>query len=175
MRLSKPVAIALLLATVALVAAAVWLTPRDTGKDETTWPAWYPAMNADGDPAFAEFQNHVPCAIDTPPAVDCQRVKLGLVLYRDASTRQPTTYLMSVIRVGVSDEREVHEGTWSIDTGTGLDPAATVYRLDRGAPEGLRDYWSIGGEILFVLDSDLMPRVGDAANGFALNRIPGNA
>ena len=79
---------------------------------------------------------------------------------------------MSRIRVGVSSDRQVNEGTWSIGRGTALDPEATVYRLDTGAPEGLDAYWPIGDKILFVLDEPLMPRVGDAAYGYALNSVP---
>ena len=99
-------------------------------------------------------------------------MKFGLVLYREPESNEPTTYVMSRIRVGVSNDRQVNEGTWSIEQGTALDPEATVYRLDTGAPEGLDVYWPIGDEILFVLDEQLMPRVGDAAYGYALNSVP---
>ena len=139
---------------------------------QTVFPPWYPAANDTGDPAFVDFENHVPCAIDDAPAEDCQRVKFSLVLYRDPESNEPTTYVMSRIRVGVSDDREVNQGTWSIGLGTALDPEATVYRLDTGAPEGLDVYWPIGDDILFVLDEQLMPRVGDAAYGYALNSVP---
>ncbi len=139
---------------------------------QTVFPPWYPAANDAGDPAFVDFENHVPCEIDDPPAEGCQRVKFGLVLYRDPESNEPTTYVMSRIRVGVSNDRQVNEGTWSIEHGTALDPEATVYRLDTGAPEGLDAYWPIGDEILFVLDEQLMPRVGDAAYGYALNSVP---
>jgi len=57
-------------------------------------------------------------------------VKFGLVLYRDPGSNAPTTYVMSRIRVGVSNDRQVNEGTWSIGQGMALDPDATVYRLD---------------------------------------------
>jgi hypothetical protein len=53
-----------------------------------------------------------------------------------------------------------------------LDPAATTYRLETGAPEHLREYWPVGDDILFLLGEDRMPRVGDAAYGYALNSIP---
>ena len=87
-------------------------------------------------------------------------------------TDEPTTYLMSRVWVGVSSDRHVNEGTWGIEQGTALDPQATVYRLETGAPEGLDAYWPIGDDILFILDEELMPRVGDAAYGYALNSVP---
>ncbi|MFE5670431.1 hypothetical protein ACFQ58_02370 [Agromyces sp. NPDC056523] len=154
------------LAVIALVLAA------NPPPQQTSLAPWYPAANDSGDPAFADFENHVPCAVDDPPSEHCQRVKLGLVLYRDPQSNEPTTYLMSRIRVGEGDDREVDRGRWSIGQGTALDPDATVYRLETGAPEGLDLYWAIGDDILFMLDEQGMPRVGDAAYGYALNRIP---
>ena len=99
-------------------------------------------------------------------------MKFAIVFYRDESTGEPTTYVISIIRVGVSDDRETLQGTWSIGEGTGLDPDATTYRLESGAPEHLQNYWPLGDDILFLLDEDDMPRVGDAAYGYALNSIP---
>ena len=150
----------------------VWVLAANAPAQQTTFPAWYPATNDAGDPAFVDFENHVPCAIDDPPAENCQRVKFGLVLYRDPESNEPTTYVMSRVRVGVGNDRQVNEGTWSIGQGTALDPEATVYQLDTGAPDGLDVYWPIGDDILFVLDEQLMPRVGDAAYGYALNSVP---
>ena len=154
------------------IAVIIWMITASAPAPQTAFPPWYPAANGSGDPAFADFENHVPCAIDDPPADGCQRVKFGIVLYRDAVTNEPTTYVMSRLRVGVSNDRDLNEGTWSITRGTALDPEATIYRLDSGAPEGLDAYWPIGDDILFVLDEQLMPRVGDAAYGFALNSVP---
>jgi NlpE N-terminal domain len=158
-------------ASAALVVGAVVVAGNAPAR-QTAFPPWYPATNESGDPAFVDFENHVPCTIDDQPADDCQRVKFGLVLYRDPETHAPSTYVMSRVRVGVSDDREVNEGTWSIGRGTALDSEATVYRLDTGAPDGLDVYWPIGDEILFVLDEQLMPRVGDTAYGYALNSVP---
>jgi hypothetical protein len=157
---------------VAILAMAAWLIAANAPARQTAFPPWYPAANDSGDPAFVDFENHVPCTIDHSPADDCQRVKFSLVLYRDPVTDDPTTYLMSRVWVGVSSDRQVNEGTWSIEQGTALDPEATVYRLDTGAPEGLDAYWPIGDDILFILDEQLMPRVGDAAYGYALNSVP---
>ncbi|KRE30478.1 copper resistance protein NlpE N-terminal domain-containing protein [Agromyces sp. Soil535] len=157
---------------IAVLAVVAWVLAANAPARQMAFPPWYPATNDSGDPAFVDFENHVPCAVDDSPAEDCQRVKFSLVLYRDAESNEPTTYVMSRLRVGVSNDRQVNEGTWSIGQGTALDPEATVYQLDTGAPEGLDVYWPIGDDILFVLDEQLMPRVGDAAYGYALNSVP---
>ena len=161
--------VALVLATVAAAIALAGCSPEPTPMQ--TFGTWYPPTNDAGDEAFADFENHVPCSLDEPPNEACERIKLGIVLYRDAAG-EPTTYLISIIRVAVSDDRETIQGQWTIEEGTALDPDATVYELDAAAPEHLRHWWPIGEDILFLLDGEKMPRVGDAAYGFALNSIP---
>ncbi len=111
-----------------LAGGILWLQPRQQpDPDPITFPSWYPLTNDAGDAAFADFENHIPCLVE-----GCDRLKFGIVLYRDASGA-PTTYLMSRVHVAVSDDRTVNTGTWSITNGTSLDPDATVYRLDSGA------------------------------------------
>ena len=153
---------------VALLAGGIlWLQPRQQpDPDPITFPSWYPLTNDAGDAAVADFENHIPCLVD-----GCDRLKFGIVLYRDASGA-PTTYLMSRVHVAVSDDRTVNTGTWSITNGTSLDPDATVYRLDSGAPDEFDTFWAIGDDILFILDDDGSPRLGDAAYGYSLNSIP---
>lgn len=157
----------------ALVLAAIvvaLLTRRGPDTPQTFGP-WYPLTNQAGAPAVADFENHVPCTIDNPPVEDCQRVKLGVVLYGTPSA--PSTYLISIIRVGTGDNtRETHKGTWTVTQGTALDPEATVYQLDTSAPDHLRTFWPVGNKILYLLDQTRMPRPGDAAYGYALTNIP---
>jgi hypothetical protein len=153
----------LAVSVLALLGAILWLAQP---AQPIVFPAWYPLTNDDGDAAFADFENHTPCDVD-----QCDRLKFGIVLYRDAAG-EPTTYLMSRVHVAVSDDRTVNIGTWSIEQGTALDPDATVYRLNDGAPAEFDLFWAIGDDILFILDEDRAPRVGDAAYGFALNRVP---
>ncbi|MEU1973445.1 hypothetical protein ABZ477_17455 [Microbacterium sp. NPDC019599] len=137
----------------------------------TEFPPWYPARNSEGDAASADFEAHVPCSLDPVPDPACQRIKLGLVLYRDPVTDEPTTYVMSIIRVGVGDEREVRQGDVGIGSGTALDADDVVYRLT-GVPDHLRTFWAVGDDLLLLLDEDGMPRVGDAGYSFTLNRVP---
>ncbi|GAA1948680.1 hypothetical protein [Microbacterium deminutum] len=158
---------------VAVVAAGaiLWGQAAAVPPPITAFPPWYPAEDARGDPPFVDFESHIPCAIDPEPDPACQRVKFGLVLYRDPVTHEPSTYAMSILRVGVSDEREYHEGAWQVTSGTALDSDATVYRLD-GVPAHLQNFWAVGDGILLMLDEERMPRVGETAYGYTLNSIP---
>ena len=156
------------LALAAVLVAGILTRGPDTPQ---TFGPWYPLTNQAGARASADFENHVPCTIDAPPVADCQRVKLGIVFY--GTVTAPSTYLISIVRVGTGDNtRETHEGTWTVTRGTALDPKATVYQLDTSAPAHLRTFWPVGSEILYLLDKTRMPRPGSAAYGYALTNIP---
>ena len=124
---------------------------------------WYPAFNENGDPVFAVFESRIPCA-------DCEKIKFSLVLYRDPENNVPTTYKMARVYVAKGDDRIINEGNWSITNGTQLDLQAVVYQLDANAPQEFQSFWAIGEDILFILDQEMNPRVGDAGYGYALNR-----
>ena len=125
-----------------------------------TFEPWYPPVNENGDSIFAVFESRIPCG-------DCQTIKIGLVLYWDRETKEPTTYQMSRVYVGKGNGRTVNEGVWTITHGTKLDPQAVVYQLDSSAPQEFQSYWAIGQDILFILDPEMNPRVGDAGYGYA--------
>lgn len=128
-----------------------------------TFAPWYPSVNENGDPLLAVFESRIPCA-------DCNTIKFGLALYRDRETKAPTTYRMSRLFVGKGNDRTVNEGIWTITHGTKLDSQAVVYQLDSNAPTEYRSYWAIGQDILFLLDQDMSPRVGDGGYSYALNK-----
>lgn len=132
---------------------------------------WYPSANADGDPLMAVYESRVPCLDEQGRATPgCEKVKVALVLYRDAASGAPTTYLLGRVYVGDDSGRIETAGRWSIGAGTALDPAARVYELDASAPADFRSYWVVSDDILFILDRDRHPRLGDAGYGYALNR-----
>ncbi len=145
----------------------IWLLVLLAGcaADDAPLPPWYPAVNADGDPVFAVFESRIPCE-------NCEKIKFALALYTDPAGGAPTTYQMARVFVGRGNDRIINEGNWSITRGTSLDPQAVVYRLDSGAPEEFQAFWAIGEDILFILDQDMQPRVGDAGYSYALNRQP---
>jgi hypothetical protein len=132
-------------------------------KTPTAIEPWYPAANENGDPVFAVFEGFLPCS-------DCTRIKFSLVLYAEGQTNTPSTYMVARVYVAKGDDRTVNEGAWTITQGTGLDPAAVVYQLDSNAPEEFRSFWTIGQDILFILDQDMNPRVGDGGYSYALNK-----
>ena len=170
MKLSRAIII-LIVTLVVVLGVGSWLFQQGYfQKAPATFPPWYPAVNANGDPAVADFENHTPCPLDASEG--CNKMKFGIVFYKDPKTQAPTTYLMSRVFVGVGNIRHVSQGTWTITHGTKLDPQAVVYQLDSNAPQEFRSYWVIGKDILFILDQDMKPRLGDAAYGYALNRVP---
>jgi hypothetical protein len=156
----------------ALLAVVLYAIANTRERHVATAPEpWYPSVNGDGHPVHAVFQSRVPCldeqALATP---DCQKVKVALVLYHDPQTRAPSTYLLGRVCVDDGNGRIVNAGTWTVGSGTNLGPHARVYRLDANAPPDFRSYWAISGGILFVLDREQRPRVGDAGYGYALSR-----
>ena len=127
-------------------------------------PHWYSETNELGDTVSAVFESTIPCE-------DCERLKFSIVIYKNAQTHLLTTYLMSRIYVGKSDERITNSGSIIISTGTSLDPLHTIYQLTSGAPAEYQSFWKIDEHLLFILDENLTPMVGDAGYEFVLNRI----
>lgn len=152
---SKPALLAIMLTLV--------FSGADCKKDETPGP-WYPITNENGEPVFGVFESRIPCP-------DCERMKFGLVIYKDAQTNMATSYFMSRIFVGKGNERTTNKGQLTTEAGTQLDSLAIVYQLDSNAPEEFKLFWKISEDILFILDKNLMPRVGDAGYGYVLNRV----
>ncbi len=113
-----------------------------------TLSPWYPSVNENGDPVSVVYEGRVPCD-------DCQVLKIGLALYRDQDTNEPSTYELSRVHVGKGNDRTVNKGSWQITSGTSLDPQAVVYQLDENAPREYRSFWVIGEDILFILDEDM--------------------
>ncbi len=127
-------------------------------------PHWYPETNELGDPVSGVFESTIPCE-------DCERLKFSIVIYENAQTHLLTTYLMSRIYVGKSDERITNAGSIIISTGTSLDSLRTIYRLTSGAPAEFQSFWKIDEHLLLILDENLTPMVGDAGYEFVLNRV----
>ena len=131
---------------------------------------WYPALNPQGHRIFAVFEGRIPC--NRSDLVDCDKIKVSLVLYKDGRSEAPSTFALGRVYVAAAPEGSlaVVTGQVSVTQGTALDSAATVYRLDAEAPREFRAYWAIGRDILFILDEQLYPRVGTAGWSYVLNR-----
>jgi len=139
-------------------------------RDPARLEHWYPSANEQGDALAAVFEGRIPCS--RPELAGCDKVKVSLALYGKGHPDPPTTYKLALVYVAADPEgsRLVVSGSASVVRGTGLDPLATVYRLDARAPSELQAYWLIGKDILFVLDERLNPRVGTAGWSYVLNR-----
>jgi hypothetical protein len=74
------------------------------------------------------------------------------------------------VYVGDDSGRIVDAGTWTIGKGIAADTRAQVYELDLNAPVDFRSYWVLSDDVIFVVDQDRRPRLGDAGSGYALNR-----
>ena len=98
MKRATGVTIAGIAVAVVAAGAILWGQAASAPLPVTAFPPWYPAADADGAPPSADFEAHVPCAFEPVPDPACQRVKLGIVLYRDAQTNEPSRYVMSIIR-----------------------------------------------------------------------------
>jgi hypothetical protein len=125
---------------------------------------WYPTTNTNGDSVLAVYESRIPCP-------DCERMKFALVIYGNTQTGSPSTYTMSRIYVGKNNDRLTNSGKIVVKKGTSLDSTHDVYYLSTGAPQEFQIFWKVTKDILFILDDDLTPRVGDAGHGYVLNRI----
>jgi hypothetical protein len=137
-----------------------------------TFEPWYPQTNEAGEPILAVFSNRIPCADCDLPAGPESKIKVELVLYQHPATGEPTTYALARVYPGAdspADRMETH-GTWTIHNGTASDPDGLVYELDTNSPEEFRAYLVVSEDILFMLDEQGTPRVGDGFYSYTLNR-----
>jgi hypothetical protein len=165
MRFSKP---AIFLATGAVIAAGIFFALSKNGyfhQAAVIFEPPYPEVNADGDPILAVFEGRIPCAV-----ANCEKLKVGLVLYQSRKAKSPTTYWLGIIGTNGND-RIVTQGTWTIRRGAKEYPEAVVWELDSNAPLDLRYYWRVDENILLPLDQSMSPKVGNAAWGYMLSRF----
>jgi hypothetical protein len=127
---------------------------------------WYPETNLNGDSIYGAFENKLPCSDQ-----GCAKIKFALAVYKNAQTNSPTTYLMARVYVARDENgRITNNGDISISTGIPSDATVTVYNLTSGAPDEFKHFWKINDDLLFILDNDLKPRIGNAEYGYVLNR-----
>jgi hypothetical protein len=93
----------------------------------------------------------------------CAKRKMGITLYQDSVTHQPTLY--KTWGMG----KWTGKGRWHIIQGTATDPAATVIQLDLDANTYL--YLLKGDDnVLFILDKNKNLLVGNAQYSYTMNR-----
>jgi hypothetical protein len=117
------------------------------------------------------FEGRTPCQefakeYDLKVSSDCFKLKWKLVLHRDATTFQPTTYaLFSTL----SRERPF-EGRWTITKDYGNNPDAVVYQLDPDQPHKTLSFLAGDRNVIFLLDKKGQLLKGDRNFSYTLNR-----
>jgi len=100
-------------------------------------------------------------------APSCFKIKWRLILNKDSLTHQPTT--CSIRNIVNNEPRDV-SGKWEIITGTETRPGAIVYKI---LADNLADpiFFLVGDDnVLFFLDNDKEPLVGNQDFSFTMNR-----
>ncbi|RXK61670.1 hypothetical protein ESA94_01240 [Lacibacter luteus] len=93
----------------------------------------------------------------------CAKRKMGVILYQDAVTLQPTVY--ETWGMG----KWTGKGNWNIVKGTASDPNAIVFQLQLDANTFL--FLLKGDEnVLFILDKKKDFLVGNESHSYTLNR-----
>ena len=117
---------------------------------------------------YGVFAGRTPCQefmkefkLDENPA--CVKRKMGVTLYQDSITLQPTIYETW----GMA--RRTGRGKWHIIQGIPTDPLAIVYKLDLD-PNTFLYLLKADENVLFILDKNKNFLIGNADHSYTLNR-----
>jgi hypothetical protein len=153
--------LSLILATGSIFAAEALTSPTEVYAAKTN------AETPTGPEIFGVFRGRTPCQelsglLNVVSSEACNKVKCRLFLYQDPVSKAPTTYQW----IG----KIKWNGKWSIVKGTKSDPDAIVYRLE--APDSKADlsFLKLDENVLYVLDREGKPLVGNAHFSYTLNR-----
>jgi hypothetical protein len=114
-----------------------------------------------GPSVFGVFDGRPPCKeyarqLKISPPADCIKLKSQLILYRDKTSLQPTTYTLLVIGVGdivkqgeSSYQRLLLEGRWTIIKGIKSNPDAEVLALTLHKTSGYLYLMKADDNVLF--------------------------
>ena len=123
---------------------------------------------AAGPSVYGVFVGRTPChefmkELNMEVRAECAKRKMGVTLYHDPVTHQPTTY-----ETWGMDKR-TGKGKWHILRGTPADPKATVFQLELDANTSL---FLLKGDdnVLFILDRNKNFLIGNASFSYTLNR-----
>jgi len=121
-----------------------------------------------GPEIFGVFRGRTPCQelsaqLNAAASQVCNKVKCRLILYQDPATKAPTTYRWA--------GKTNWTGSWSIIKGTQTDPKATVYQLHPPDPHAFLSFLKVDDNILFLLNKDGTPLVGNIEFSYTLNRV----
>jgi len=94
------------------------------------------------------------------------KAKWRVTLYKDPETGRPTTYKVE----GTLFRRDTREGKWTIGRGSKDNPQATVFELAATGSQNAIHLLQGNDDVLFFLDADRRPLVGNADFSYTLNR-----
>ena len=124
---------------------------------------------ASGPSVYGVFAGRTPCQefmreVKLATIPECIKRKMGVTLYQDPVTHEPTTY-----ETYGMDQR-TGKGKWHIIKGRPGDPQATVFKLDLDADNFL---FLLKGDdnVLFILDRNKHFLVGNASFSYTFNRV----
>ena len=121
-----------------------------------------------GASVYGVFVGRTPCheflrELNLEVRAECAKRKMGVILYHDPVTHEPTTY------ESWGMDKRTGKGKWHILRGTPADPKATVFQLDLDANTFL--YLLKGDEnVLFILDRNKNFLTGNAGFSYTFNR-----
>lgn len=136
-------------------------TEQDTNATTSIYPIISPSV-------YGVFVGRTPCQeflkeFNLAERAACTKRKMGVILYEDAVTHQPTVYETWGM------DKLTGKGKWHILQGAASDPQAVVFQLDLGADKFM--YLLKGDEnVLFILDKNKHFLIGNADHSYTLNR-----
>lgn len=140
------------------------LHPRPTTSSVNTFKISRPdtalQMIFDGRTLCTEFAKDHGIAVNT----NCIKFKWRLILNRDPKTLEPTTYTARRIVYDITD----NTGKWAIRK---TDSATQIIQLNPDEPGRSISLLMVDNNVLYFLDRNGQPYVGNADFSFAVNRI----
>lgn len=123
---------------------------------------------ATGASVYGVFVGRTPCQefareLNLEVRPECTKRKMGLILYQDSVTNEPTFY--ETRGMGTWNGK----GKWYIIRGTPTDSRAIVFQLDLGPDTSL---FLLKGDnnVLFILDKNKNFLIGNADHSYTMNR-----
>jgi hypothetical protein len=148
-------------------------------------PTTTPPATPSGSAIYGVFEGTTACSSLTRPLpqipedTDCELMIWKIILYQDAVTGSPTTYVLEST-YGPSQPNSLGpagggtpismDGKWSIVKGTKTDPDAEVYQLHSEDSKVAVSFVKMSDDILHVLNRDKTLMLGNAAWSYTLNR-----
>lgn len=150
--------------SILITGAKAQLLSTSNQPSQTTWRS----VMASGASVYGVFAGRTPCQefmkeLKMEVRAACTKRKMGVTLYHDPVTHEPTTY--ETVGMG----KWTGKGKWHILHGTPAYPKATVFKLDLDSNTFL---FLLKGDdnVLFILDRNKNFLTGNADFSYTLNR-----